>query len=131
VAVRLGSGKSGWPSDRMHSANLSACWRWLADMAGANPSFGTKPRHARWAERNAGDRVSLEPIAILPLESGSGKSDTPCARMHRASWRPGLTLEAVVLELLDDPHAASERPTAARTAIVIAHLRVPALRMWA
>jgi hypothetical protein len=113
----------------MHSANLSACWRWLAVIDGADPSFGKKPRQACWAVRKAGDRVSLELIAILPLASGSGKFGTPCARRHRASWRPGLTLEAAVLKLSDDPHAASERPSAATTAMVIAHLRVPALRM--
>jgi hypothetical protein len=115
----------------MHSANLSACWRWLADIDGAPPSFGKYLWQACWAERNAGDCASLGVSAILPLESGSGKLDTPCERMHRANWRPGVMLAAAVLEGLDDdPHAASERPNAARMAVVIQHLRVPALRMW-
>jgi hypothetical protein len=65
-------------------------------------------------------------MAILPLESGSGKFDTSCERMHRTNWRPGAMLAAVVLGLLDDPHAASENPEAANAAIVIQQLA----RMW-
>jgi hypothetical protein len=110
----------------MHSANLSACWRWLADIDGPPPSFGKYRWHACWAERNAGDWASPGLIAILPLESGSGKFDTPCERMHRANWRPGVMLAAVVLGLLEDPHAASEKHKAAKAAIVIQHLP----RMW-
>lgn len=46
-------------------------------------------------------------MAIWPWPLGSGKFDTPCARMHRENFSAGSTLEAVVLGVPDEPHAAS------------------------
>jgi hypothetical protein len=53
-------------------------------------AFPARLAHARWAVLNAGDWVLMELGMISPpLAGGSGKSGTPCARMHCASLRSG------------------------------------------
>ena len=81
VAVpSVGSGKSGSPFARMHSANLTALRRSLADIFGGVAGPGAYLEHAFWADWNDGDcGLSPEPGTswIPPPEPGSGKFETP------------------------------------------------------
>jgi hypothetical protein len=61
--------------------------------------------------------TSWEPRGKPPLGSGSGKSVTPCARMHCVNLMPALALSDLVVPPVpaDDPHAASAGAHAATT----------------
>src|SRR6516165_1047498 len=110
----------------MHSEDFSAD----AMTAAVGPccaAFGpTMFWHAFRAVWNAGAVCSTPgPRGKPPPGNGSGKSVTPCARMHWVNLTPAsalvLTEPVVPPARVDDPHAASASteppaPSAARTA---------------
>jgi len=90
----------------MHFAFVTAASRSLAE-AGEPCAVlaGSSDAHASWADRNAGDRVSM-PERPKPSGLGSGKFRTPFERMQSANLTAVLeTLAAAVLGLLADPQA--------------------------
>lgn len=82
-----GSGKFGTPWERMQLTNWSIAF-WLASLWLPPPSpAGCSDLHAWEADLNADELGSRsDPLVTfklnLPLLPGSGKSGTPCARMH-------------------------------------------------
>jgi hypothetical protein len=103
-----GSGKFVTPCARMHSACLS--WDASDGLGFTWASSACTVRQARWADWNAGDRLSTGPaLDVVPFDVGSGKLGTPCERMHAANLRPteARVAPAVVVDLPDDPHPAT------------------------
>ena len=85
-----GSGNPLTPCARMHSACLSCD---VMDRLGLTRARSASGRlHDRWAERNAGDRLSTLPtLGGAPFAAGSGKAGTPWDRMHAANSSPAAT----------------------------------------
>jgi len=86
----FGSGKFGTPCARMHLARRSACARVMSLFCPLGPAPPAPPGisdwHAFWALSKAGVFLSSGGIVSCPLLGGSGKSDTPWERMHRANF---------------------------------------------
>jgi hypothetical protein len=82
----------------------------------SDPGPGANGEHLRCAERNAGDRGSIEPgfSWTPPPGPGSGKFGTPFERMQFANLRPPGTPPDPD-ELPEEPHAAiaSAQPASA------------------
>ena len=87
----VGSGNFGTPWVRMHYANVSAA----AFSAAVGGVHGVVDPRIFWqaccAAWKAGDDGLMAPTRWNwkppPCEPGSGKSDTPCERMHWANFR--------------------------------------------
>jgi hypothetical protein len=83
----FGSGKFGTPCERMHVASRSSCER---DIVLVCPDPPARPGSSDWqafcAISKAGVFLSSGGIVSCPLLDGSGKSETPCERMHRANF---------------------------------------------
>lgn len=116
------SGEPGTPWLRMHWAwAISAAFR-LAVTAGlpcGETIAESSPWHASCAAWNAGDWVSMLDGTLMPpielygplmLEPGSGKSGSPCARMHFANSRAATVRDVAVRVGKLLPHSAASRP---------------------
>ena len=116
----VGSGKSGSPLARMHSANLTALRRSLADIFGGVAGPGAYFEHAFRADWNDGDwGLSPDPGASQrpPPAPGSGKFENPWARMQFENLSACAKWGSPALWLCEEPHAVRARThtTAAQT----------------
>jgi hypothetical protein len=99
----VGSGKPEMPCARMHSETLSSCALACAAAAGElAPAPGRMCWQAFWADWNAG-ALPVAPLIWIrvppPEVLGSGKFDTPCARMqfeYASAWEYRFVGESVV-----------------------------------
>lgn len=85
------------------------------------PPPGSSFEHAVCADWNAGEAGLIPELGVIwmpPPEPGSGKSDTPCERMHLENASCELPLLAVGLP--EDPHAATSSPQLRMIAIRLA-----------
>ena len=80
-----GSGKSFTPFSRMHSANLRLAVCCLGLRFELREPGGCRALHALTAFVHT-VTVTLTPYSKSPFAFGSGKSRTPCARMHSANF---------------------------------------------
>ena len=93
----------------MHSAKCSAASFWLSLICGGRPLLGPPP-HAFWADWNAGENGLIPELGLIassPVDDGSGKFVTPCARMQVENLSPCDDSLASVLDFEEDPQAAS------------------------
>ena len=103
----VGSAKLGTPCERMHLASASNCSLLLSDDVPRPPGLCASLAQARRADLKAGAFVLMSLGMISPpVELGSGKFGTPCARMHCASLSSGPPL-ASACGVFDDPHATT------------------------
>lgn len=117
-SLLVGSGNPLTPCARMHSATASICFMVAADAGGPDPGAppGNSLAQAFWAAWNAGDAGLIPELLLMlmrtppPDEVGSGKCDTPWARMHDENLIPAdARFEALwlaLLGLLEDPQPA-------------------------
>ena len=126
--LRLGSGKPDRPWLRRQCAKASSTCRCACCSAGVESvGPGRMPRHALEAALNAGAvaadfgaiMLTATPFPVV-VTCGSGKLETPWARMHRAyayAWAPGLCAAALFVMLVvgwadPQPAATAIRPRA-------------------
>ena len=118
----LGSGNCGTPCWRMHTAIFRSCAIVCADGGGpglSGPPPGMNLRHFACAALNAGDEMIPARAwnSKPPPGFGSGKLETPLARMHlaNASAPGGPALGPVEPALTDSTPRWSRAPTVARS----------------
>ena len=110
----FGSGKSGTPCDRMHCANFSSLARF------PDPEFAVPPprrlEHACLADWYCGEFWSTPSPAVMlnPTDPfctvGSGKSGTPCDRMHAAYCSASASASPETVADCDGDGVADDTP---------------------
>jgi hypothetical protein len=125
------------PCWRMHCERRSICALSCAlGCAEPGPPPGSRCLQDVWADWNAGDRTLTPEFApriwiLLPVTCGSGKSDTPCERMHLANATAPASLFCPVDLVLVLVLVGSEEPQAAiASAQPRAASAIKSLRRW-